>query len=470
MEGRKIVELREKVAGVGAEFDRWMEDTGQGQPLRKHQSQIERLTLQLRELAKRTEQEIDIAAASGDVLAACREVQLRILEVHRLWDFYRSKFSLRHVNWFRRYLLVADELAWVCYRPAQKYADPAVLDLQSVKAPPLVFLSGEFSPFIHYRQEPFTLEDVPDALDSDEFLRVAHALPVPVIGLPWYQVVHLPDLLLLAHEVGHTVERDFGLAGVTEKHLGAALSDVPGPRQDAWFGWLPEVFADIFGVLAGGPAFVSALSDLLATDPVEVAAESAEADGRQPHPPATLRVALCGRTLEHLGFETEASSLWGAWADAFTPDPDDPYGKDVEVVADGLRSARYPQLGCRTLREILPFSAAHHKAATTAAISILEPSKPTSADIRSLVAAARLAFDRDPEGYRSPRLGMANPQDLILDRAEEIIGDRPRGDEDVRPTPEADRRAGAALYDLITTLTQDRRSTATHGGKHDPEP
>jgi hypothetical protein len=457
--GRKLVELREKLAGIGAEFDRWLESAQPSRPLRKHQSQITRLTLQLRELAARTAQEVDLAVNRDDVLAACREVQLRILEVHRLWDFYRSKLNLRHVDWFRNFLLVADELAWACYKLAQDRADQALLDITAVKEAPLVFFSGEFSPFIHYRQEPFEVEDVPDALDSLEFLQVAYSLPVPVIGLPWYQVAHLPDTVLVAHEVGHAVERDFRLAATTEDHLRAAMAAVPSERRNPWFGWLPEVFADLYGVLAIGPAFVSSLADLLATDPAQVATGAAAAHPAQRHPPASLRIAVCSRALERTGFSQEASAQWAAWTDTFAPDPDEPFTGEVDKVTDGLLSGRYLQFKGRTLPEVVSFSAAQQDAAVTAAGEVLDAVEPTSADIRCLVAAARLAFDDDPACYQTGKPGMKKPPDLILNRAAKVIGDEPREVTGLpRPSPDDDRRGGAALFDLISQVKQDSRS------------
>jgi hypothetical protein len=87
-----------------------------------------------------------------------------------------------------------------------------------VKTPPLVFLSGEFSPFLHARQSPFDVEEVADAPDSLGFLQIISALPVPVIGLPWYQLTHLADAVLVAHEIGHDVERDLAMTGTIGEH------------------------------------------------------------------------------------------------------------------------------------------------------------------------------------------------------------------------------------------------------------
>ena len=360
---RKLLELQRKLAGITAEFDWWLADAGEKKPLRKHQSQITRLTDQLGGLAARLQDEIGQARQDGgDILAASYDLQLRILEVHRLWDFFRSKLGLRYVAWFGPYLAVADEFAWACYRLALDHDSRAGVPAAGLKAAPLVFLSGEFSPFTHLRQSPFDVEDVEGALDSAGFLQVLYALPVPVIGLPWYQVAHLPDVVAIAHEVGHDVERDFGLTAVMHGHLQAATpATMPGPRRNRWSGWLPEIFADLYGILSAGPAFASALTDLLAADPVLVAAESAD-PGPAEHPPAALRIELAAQALEQTGFPREAADQRAAWTEAYRPGgtedaPAGPFLADAEAVVRELIDGRYPQFGCRSLAEVAAFSA-----------------------------------------------------------------------------------------------------------------
>jgi hypothetical protein len=471
---RKLLELREKLAGITVEFDWWLADTGDKQPLRKHQSQITRLTDQLRGLADRVGSEIDrVSQDSDDVLEACRALQMRILEVHRLWDYYRSKLNLRYVAWFRPYLVTVDEFAWACYKPALDHDRRRDVPSTGAKEAPLVFLSGEFSPFTHLRQKPFDVEEVEEALDSLEFLQVIFALPVPVIGLPWYQVAHLPDAVVVAHEVGHDVERDLGLTDTMQAHLRAVSATMPGLRRSGWFAWLPEVFADLYGVLAAGPAFVSALIDLLATDPVQIVAESAAGPPWTKHPPASLRVAVTTQALEQIGFERAAADRRCAWAEAFAlgpngTDPVGPFRDDVEAVVHGLLIGRYPQFGKLPLREVVSFSADQQWAAEAGAEAVLQGLEPASGDIRCLVAAARLAFESNPARYQLVEPGKKTSQQLILDRADDVIGDDPRADDQQQPPePAEDRAAGAALFDLITKLKRGRGETDPGGPRPD---
>lgn len=462
---RKIVELREKLGGISAEFGEWLAEADENRPLRKHRTQITRFTEQLHGLTDAVGVEIDaVGHDQDDVLDVGRALQLRMLEVHRIWDFFRSKLSLRYVEWFRPYLGVLDEFAWACYACAAEKDKRADVPASALKAAPLVFLSGEFSPFLHRRQNPFTVEQVDDAPDTLEFLQLVHALPVPVVGLPWYQMTHLPDGVLLAHEIGHDVERSFQLTATTVDHLRSVQSRLHKDRRSGWFTWLPEVFADLYGVLTSGPAFVSALIDLLATDRAEVAAEPATPPWL-PHPPAALRVALTSAALK-VDFPAEAATLRATWAEAYPTSRSsavNPFLDDVDLVVCALTRSPFRQFGDLTLREVATFTVTQQQAAQTAGEAARVGQVPPTADIRCLVAAARLAFDADPHGYHAAEPGRKSAQQMLLDRAQHVIDDKPRGEEQADPAN--DRAAGAALLDLVTRISRarGRRPPGTRG-------
>jgi hypothetical protein len=457
---RKVQELRAKHAGIGDEFDRWLADAEPARPLRKHQSQILRLTEQLRGMAGRVTASIDTLSLDGDdVLAECRALQTRMLEVHRLWDYFRSKLNLRYLAWFRRYLSVADEFAWACYEPAQLAASNGGGD--GLRGPPLVYLSGDFSPFTYARHEEFEVEVVPDALDSKEFLAFAAALPIPVVGVPWYQVSHLPDVVLIAHEVGHDVESDFALEETIKAHLAPVVESFEPFERLAWETWLGEVWADLYGVLAAGPAFVSAMIDLLVTDPTQVAAEASMPSPYDVHPPAAIRVAVMTRALAETGFPDAAEEALADWAASFGTKDVDSVAAVASSVVQALLSGPLPQLGDRTLRGLVCFSCDQQRRAETVKTLALADMAPQTRDIRCLVAGARLAFDADPVGYRATDEHRVGAHERILARAVETIGDAPRirqAERDVKP--EDDRAAGEALFDRLVAATTGPRPGA----------
>ena len=131
---RKKIELQQKLASLQSEFDDWRKKSKAYQPLEKHQSQIHRVTLQLEGLNEQIEFELDQLPDTGlDVLSKARDLELAMLESHRVWDFFRSKLSLRSIEWFNRYLIAADELAWECYSAAQNQLDPKYLAKEKVR-------------------------------------------------------------------------------------------------------------------------------------------------------------------------------------------------------------------------------------------------------------------------------------------------------------------------------------------------
>ncbi|PSL57193.1 hypothetical protein B0I31_102171 [Saccharothrix carnea] len=426
---RKVAELRHKLAGIDADFARWRAETEPGRTLRKHHTQVVRLTERLGGVVDRIGAELDAVAADGaDVLRECRRLQLRMLEVHRLWDFYRSKLNLRYVEWYRPFLTAVDEFAWLCYSPAAAGSD---------REAPLVHLSGEFSPFTHLRETPFVVEDVPDALDTTDFLGVVTKLPIPIIGLPWYQLVHLPDAPVIAHEVGHAVERDFGLLGTVRSLARPVLRTMPEARRDAWDTWLPEVFADLYGVLAAGPAFASALADLLVVGDTQ--AEIAADAPVLVHPHAAVRLALTAEALVSTGFPAVRPACG-------------PFEDDIAPMTAALLDGPYPGLGDHALREVVAFTAAQQANAVTAADGLVDHQRPETSDVRCLIAAARLAFDRRPALFAPPPPGEVNAQDLILDKVAKAVGDSSRAAHGEETSAVDDRAAGAELYDLIDKM------------------
>lgn len=449
MAARKVLELKEKLAGIGVEFDGWLADAEPGKPLRKHRTQITRLTAQLRGMADPIAVRIDEVALDDDeVMATCRQLQTEMLEVHRLWDYYRSKLSLRYIRWFSGYLATADEFAWACYEPAQdaaKWGPKAML-----RGGPLVFLSGDFSPFTFARETPFEVPDVPGTLNSDRFEAVLAALPIPVVGVPWYQVAHLPDAVLIAHEVGHDVDRDFGLSNTITSHVEPALAAADADVRFGWSNWLREVWADLYGVLAAGPAFVAAMSDLLVTDPGEVIADARSPNPFGTHPPAFIRVCAMTHALAQTGFQDEAGSYWDAWNKTFSANGGGALGAVAESVVDALLSGRFPELGDKQLGDVVSFSAAQQQLAIGVQRAALADQAPQSGDIRTLVAGARLAFDADPELYGRVSDRRVGAQKRIVDRAVAAMGDQTRMRQaESEISDEDDRSAGQALFGLF---------------------
>jgi hypothetical protein len=208
---RKLLELRQKLYALDAEFGRWLEQSETANPGQKHHSQVRAITMSMMGLRDRIGKRLDALAAERDPVGESANLQRLILAIYRVWEFFRAKLDQRSVPAFRDYLAAVDELAWQSYGPLRKLAFP---DLTVVpgKEPPLVFLNGGWSPFVARRAMAFQAEDVSREFINDRTVKkILEHQPIPVIGVPWYQVAHLPDALVVLHETGHVVEVDFGL-------------------------------------------------------------------------------------------------------------------------------------------------------------------------------------------------------------------------------------------------------------------
>lgn len=459
---RKLFELKQKLSSLRSEFDEWQRQTRGGGPLEKHHTQIRRVTDQLASLEQVIASRLDASSVNAaGILAAAPEVERMMLELHRVWDFFRGKFALRSVEWFSPYLAAADEFAWACYDTVREKLRPGGLPVEKIKEPPLVFFSGSVSPFTLPRDSIYDAEHVEgEKISTAEFQDVLRCLPIPVIGIPWVQVRHLPDALSIAHEVGHDVEADFGLT----RRLGYALESgmnspapaVPEGRQRAWRAWLAEIFADTFGCLVAGPAYAGALADFLALSEEHIASEVLDESYWGDYPTAHLRVQINLEVLSQLGFEEEAGGRKRRWLTAYPRHRMSEFEEDVPRIVRSILVEPHPEFDDKTLPQVIRFRPQQHARANFDAARMLDRYRPETDDIRTLFASARLAFELNPERYIT-----AGVQERVLQRVPEIRQPGYRGPQDQTAAlrqriEEYDRGVGPTLYEMLRQL-QPRR-------------
>jgi hypothetical protein len=68
-------------------------------------------------------------------------------------------------------------------------------------------------------------------MGDTELQRAVERLPIPPVGVPWFQLRPLPDALVLAHAIGHHVENDFDLTPTLRELADAALTFAAAPRE-----------------------------------------------------------------------------------------------------------------------------------------------------------------------------------------------------------------------------------------------
>jgi hypothetical protein len=403
---RKQVGLESKLAALTAEFDLWLRLTSKGGELEKHHTQMRAITGHLGGLRDVTERMLNEAKQSGDILTQARNLESLVLGIRRIWEFFRSKLVQRREAEMHRFLQMADELAWSCYKPVIDVAISAVR-----REPPLVFLNGGLSPYAQSRDQAFLAEEVPgEALSGKTYDPILKRLPIPVIGVPWYQAAHIPDLSVVAHETGHTVEQDFALHERTLKNIGQVLQGTAGAaRLGCWEAWSTEVFADLWGCLSLGPAFVSSLTDFLASDRDHLKNEVATASDK--YPTAHIRILLCLNALQEMGFVGETEALREAWVVSSSDTAMRAFEDDVPLVVKAVLSSNYPHMSPeRPLLETpeLRFTQQDWCLAKKGVAELRQGKIPESANTaRRLVAAARFLFDQDPQGYARDALDKA---------------------------------------------------------------
>lgn len=441
---RKLAALRAKVSSLDTEFAHWRAQSEANKPLAKHHTQIRRVTGPLDVLRLKIAQQLDdMAASPGGPDDRVADIETMILDVHRIWEFFRSKLSQRYVDWFRPFLTAADEFVWDCYTPVRGAVDPAWVTPDDVREPPMVFLNGGWSPFEMSRGIAYE----PEMVDEEEFPRqryraILDDLPFPVIGVPWYQVRHLPDAVLLGHEVGHTVEDDFRLTKRLKALLAAGLKagKTAADRNPAWASWLGEMFADVYGTLAGGPAFTSALMDLVGGPPKRIATERADARAWGDYPPAALRVHVALAALAESGYEAESGALRDRWIAIYPVNAMTLFEPDAAPIVHALIRTPMRELRDKALIDVISFTGV----ATTAAQScdrMLQGFDPLSSDTRALLSAARFAFDRSPEIYAT-----GDVESRVLFKIESAQNDAVRGGgRAVRSGPGAGVAAAGAI-------------------------
>jgi hypothetical protein len=385
---QRRLSFQEKLASLESNFESWEQIAQQGQPFRKHNRQLREIFFVLRRMLAQVK-----GLGQGDQLSGLRNGEKGLLAVHRIWEYFRGKLSQRRDPLLRSYLQFADELAWACYSPIQQLAFPDAANGQ-LKAPPLVYLNGGMSPFALTRADRFSAEEVAGEPLDKSWQSITGSLPVPVIGVPWYQAERVFDTLVIVHEVGHIVEKDFKLEKqIADLLNGAVTGDDSARRLRAWQAWQSEVFADVFGCLCAGPAFVNNLLETIAVDAEAVRDEFQVDEQWDKYPTLFLRGLLNIAALERLCFKTQAADLKSKWRTLYPTHGMEEFERDVHKVAASLLDGPYP-LWNGSLRDAVR-TADIDAAARQELKRLREGGSPQSRDFRVLFAVARLAYEEN---------------------------------------------------------------------------
>jgi hypothetical protein len=303
--------------------------------------------------------------------------------IERVWDFYFELFGQRQSQ-AATWLLAADRVALNCYQAAFTRLGTA----KSIPAPPpFSYMRTGFAPATFRRRIPLR--------------RLGRQLnPFPLIQLPYHRIVNPWTLGAILHEVSHNLHNDLGLERVVLTRINGRLRDA-GFGDDVasiWTRWNRELFADVCGLLLGGPAVVGSLFDVIARAPGTVLTY----DPGGVHPTPYLRAFISIELLRRMGFEEEAQAYRRLWTRLYPnaragtiPRPLlDTFPEANAIVVDAVCYRPFAALGGKRLSEVLPFQRKEQQMIEETAGRLAAGTDPGIIPGRFLIGASRVALDR----------------------------------------------------------------------------
>jgi hypothetical protein len=305
-----------------------------------------------------------------------------VRSVERIWDFYFELFGQRQSR-FADWLLSCDRIALDCYQ--HTYLGLGIA--KSIPAPPpYSYMRTGFSPATFRRGIPLR--------------RLGKQLnPFPLIQLPYHRLVNPWTLGAILHEVSHNIQSDLGLSRVVPQSIARRLVAAGLGRSvaTAWARWNREIFADLSGLLLGGPAVVGSLMDVVGRSPRTVLTYSPTG----PHPTPYIRTFISIELLRRMGFPEEAERYRRAWSRIY-PDPRagtiprqliETLDEAKRLVVDTICYQPYATLGDKRLAEVIRFAPKEQQMVEEAAHRLARGTDPGVVPERFLIGATRFALD-----------------------------------------------------------------------------
>jgi hypothetical protein len=322
------------------------------------------------------------------MLEAKEAAHTYVRAIEKIWDFYLDIFGQRNSR-YAEWLVSCDWIALDCYQDIYMNLGNA----RSVPAPgPFSYMRTGFSPATYRRGIPLT------ALGKQ-------INPFPLIELPYHRLINPWTLGAVLHEVSHNLQNDLGLQDVIPRNLARQLlkNGFPAETAKVWARWNRETYADLSGLLLGGPAVVASLMDVVGRSPESVVSYNPAGV----HPTPYIRVFLSIELLRRMGFPDESRTFERMWTRMY---PNPAIGsipaqvlktmrEAVAVVVNTICYTPYPSIGGKSLAEVIPFTQRHQRMIEEAAGRVAKGTDPGIVPERLIIGAARVAIDR---GYAKP--------------------------------------------------------------------
>jgi hypothetical protein len=304
--------------------------------------------------------------------------------IEKIWDFYFEVFGQRQTR-YAKWLLSCDRIGLDCYRAS--YLGLGVA--RPIPAPaPFSYMATGFAPATFRRGIPLK--------------RLGKQLnPFPLIQLPYHRLINPWTLGAELHEVSHNLQSDLGLSKDVPRKVGLRLLKAGASRQvtRSWVRWNREMFADMSGLLLGGPCILGSLMDILARGPETVT----HFNPRGPHPTPYFRMLINTELARRMGFESEAEQYRRLWTRIY-PNPSATgslpgallrsFREACPIAVDAMCFQPYRSLGNKSLAQVLNFGSKEQQMIEEASRRLAAGIDPGIIPERFLVGAVRLALDR----------------------------------------------------------------------------
>ncbi len=302
--------------------------------------------------------------------------------VEKVWDFYFEMFSQRQTQ-YGEWLLAADRIAQDCYQAIYtNLGEP-----RSIPTPgPFTYMDTGFGPATFRRGVRLTKLG-------------KNANPFPVVQLPYHRLVNPWTLGAVHHEVSHNLQSDLGMWRSVPMRIGIRLRRAGIPREvtAVWMRWHKETWADLGGLLLGGPAIVTSLIDVLSRAPRVVY----RFNPNGVHPTPYLRALINFELLRRMGFAQEAAVYHQLWMHLYPRPQGIPapimhtFPQAHRLVVDTICFQPYRELGGKRLVDVVAFRPEHQAMVQEAAARLASGTDPGIIPSRFLIGAGREALAQD---------------------------------------------------------------------------
>ncbi|MFQ5412073.1 MAG: hypothetical protein ACE5EC_07235 [Phycisphaerae bacterium] len=231
-------------------------------------------------------------------LAILNDVELRMLNPNEETLGFFFKSLLQHASHeYHHKIACMDAIIRDLYLPTVKMAhERGLVPKETLSHTPFAYLTEGPESVYPWQQH------------ASHAVNFGRKLPISMLPVPRKCIGHPWNLVTVAHEVGQYVYTDLELAWeiVNKLQTESLNAGVSAQTASLWARWHQVLFADVFGTLKLGPAYVSGMIELFGSD-----VQSAIAlNPNSALPPPYIRWHVMLQTLQFLNFKDHAREFF----------------------------------------------------------------------------------------------------------------------------------------------------------------